>query len=162
MSQPPPTGRGCPVCHQRGQRCLCGMDTDDLIAMIERLHAALRVRTQQRDDEAWMHAACLTIAETGEKWGDEVERAESGILASLAMRAVFSLYHNRERLTRERDEARAALATVLEAVAGCDCQNGQACHVHGDPLGSVKPILGLIEDLKHNAACWIESDEANR
>lgn len=49
-SQPPPQGRGCPVCHQRGQRCLCGMATEDLIAMIERLHAALRVRTQQRDD----------------------------------------------------------------------------------------------------------------
>ncbi len=68
----------------------------------------------------------------------------------------------RKRAERQRDEARAALATVLEAVAGCDCQNGQACHVHGDPLGSVKPILGMIEDLKRNAACWIESDEANR
>ena len=50
---------------------------------------ALSVVTDQRDDEAWMHAACLTIAETGEKWGPEVE-------PSLAMQAVHNLYHHGE------------------------------------------------------------------
>lgn len=38
----------------------------------------------QRDDEAWMHAACLTIAETGTKWGDNVH-------PSPAMLAVYRL-----------------------------------------------------------------------
>lgn len=43
---------------------------------------------EQRDEEAWKHAACLTIAETGQKWGDDVE-------PSLAMRAVYNLHQSR-------------------------------------------------------------------
>lgn len=44
---------------------------------------------QQRNDEAWMHAACLTIAETGQKWGDSVH-------PSLAMSAVYNLRRDRD------------------------------------------------------------------
>lgn len=46
---------------------------------------------QQRMDEAWMHDACLTIAETGQKWGDSVH-------PSPAMKAVYDLYRDRELL----------------------------------------------------------------
>ena len=41
---------------------------------------------QKLHDEAWMHAACLTIAETGQKWGESVK-------PSAAMQAVYDLYH---------------------------------------------------------------------
>ena len=43
------------------------------------------VAESQRNDEAWMHAACLTIAETGQKWGDSIH-------PSPAMEAVYKLY----------------------------------------------------------------------
>jgi hypothetical protein len=45
----------------------------------------------QRDDEAWMHAACLTIAETGQKWGENVR-------PSPAMEAVYRLRQEHDRL----------------------------------------------------------------
>lgn len=43
------------------------------------------------NDEAWMHAACLAIAETGQKWGDKVH-------PSPAMLAVYNLKQERDAL----------------------------------------------------------------
>ena len=39
---------------------------------------------KQRMEEEWMHAACLTIAETGMRWGDNIH-------PSPAMEAVYRL-----------------------------------------------------------------------
>lgn len=46
---------------------------------------------KQRQDEAWMHAACLTIAETGQKWGESVH-------PSPAMEAVYKLRREHDKL----------------------------------------------------------------
>ena len=54
-------------------------------------------------DEQWYHAACLTIAETGQKWGDRVE-------FSLAMTKVYELWHDRERLRNAIKKHRAQKA----------------------------------------------------
>ena len=48
------------------------------------LDADVEALEQELADERWMHAACLTIAETGQKWGDKVQ-------PSLAMQLVYSL-----------------------------------------------------------------------
>jgi hypothetical protein len=71
-------------------------------------------------DEAWCHAACLTIAETGQKWGDAVT-------PSLAMKKVYELYHAKAALERELDVKRGKLnafaglaARMAALVAGSD------------------------------------------
>lgn len=64
---------------------------------------------QQRDDEAWMHAACLTIAETGQKWGDNVH-------PSPAMKAVYELRQRLDWFEQAAKEARAALFGCREAL----------------------------------------------
>lgn len=63
----------------------------------------------QRTDEAWMHAACLTIAETGQKWGESVH-------PSPAMRAVYSLFQKAESLKAAAREAKAALYGCREVL----------------------------------------------
>lgn len=62
---------------------------------------------QQRDNEAWMHAACLTIAETGEKWG-------TSVTPSPAMLAVWTLRQDLGAATLRAEVAEAALARVRE------------------------------------------------
>ena len=53
----------------------------------------------QRNDEAWMHAACLTIAETGQKWGESVN-------PSPAMEAVYKLRKQCDSLQNENAKLR--------------------------------------------------------
>ncbi|GMV44370.1 MAG: hypothetical protein AMXMBFR64_60860 [Myxococcales bacterium] len=56
---------------------------------------------------------------------------------------ILELLHRAEA---ERDRAVAALSRVLVAALGCECQDGHACHVHGDPLGCVDRAVGHIDD----------------
>jgi len=83
----------------------------------------------QRDDEAWMHAACLTIAETGQKWGGIVH-------PSPAMEAVYRLRLRNDLLQEAAREARAALYGCREV------------------LGSVANIQHAI-DLLNRATCGL-------
>lgn len=120
---------------------------DELFARPESLHAkevvlasdyatldATRQRlAEQLGDEQWMHAACLTIAETGQKWGENIH-------PSPAMVATWELYNEQQRLeervqmleaeagyheakdaiqqlTTQRDEALAKLAQANEHLA---------------------------------------------
>jgi hypothetical protein len=64
---------------------------------------------KQRDDESWMHAACLTIAETGQKWGENVR-------PSLAMEAVYRMRMQNERYGAAARETLAVLAGCKEAI----------------------------------------------
>jgi len=52
---------------------------------------------KQRDDEAWMHAACLTIAE-----GHKCEETDAAVQASLATRTVFKLRKQYEELLADK------------------------------------------------------------
>ena len=63
----------------------------------------------QRNDEAWMHAACLTIAETGQRWGENVK-------PSPAMEAVYRLRLMHDNYAAAAKEARAALYGCREVL----------------------------------------------
>ncbi len=63
----------------------------------------------QHYDEAWMHAACLTIAETGERWGENVK-------PSPAMEAVYNLRLHRDAYNDAAHEAKAALYGCREVL----------------------------------------------
>lgn len=80
LSREDSLSNGCPGCNRRPCTCATSSVADAL--------------SKQRDDQAWMHAACLTIAETGQKWGENVQ-------PSAAMQAVYNLYHSRLRMARE-------------------------------------------------------------
>lgn len=60
----------------------------------------------KRLDEAWMHAACLTLAETGQSWGPKV-------IPSPAMRAVLKLKQERDRMKLALLAMRRARATPI-------------------------------------------------
>jgi hypothetical protein len=91
---------------ESGQGCcgLCQIETLEKaqarVAELEGEHAKVM---QTWNDEAWMHAACLTIAETGEKWGPSV-------MPSLAMETVY-------RLRLKCDAAIARVRRLEEAVS---------------------------------------------
>lgn len=83
---------------QRAAQAWCRPTTEKIVMIPELAEVFAEIldseraeMRQERDDDAWAHAACLTIAETGQKWGPNVT-------PSLAMQAVHSLYHDREQL----------------------------------------------------------------
>ena len=83
---------------QRAAQAWCRPTTEKIVMIpeladvfAEILDSERAEMRQERDDDAWAHAACLTIAETGQKWGPNVT-------PSLAMQAVHSPYHDREQL----------------------------------------------------------------
>ena len=83
-----------------GAMDLSPRDCQAINAMLKRLaelEAENTKLSQQRDDEAWMHAACLTIAETGQRWGENVQ-------PSLAMQVVYDLYRKHQALITEEAE----------------------------------------------------------
>jgi len=61
---------------------------------LEAKDAEIKQLREQRDHECWQHAACLTIAETGERWGECV-------YPSLAMRKVLQLRQRNDDLLAE-------------------------------------------------------------
>jgi len=75
--------------------------------------AALQARCEelmeQRGDEAWKHAACLTIAETGQKWGD-------GVTPSLAMQVVYDLKCEHASLMTSIDDLKRSLQHAKAAL----------------------------------------------
>jgi hypothetical protein len=75
-------------------------------------------------DEAWMHAACLTIAETGRKWGESVH-------PSPAMQAVFKLRTERDSLAAQNRELREALASIDQLMMSMPLTSKIEHQVHG-------------------------------
>lgn len=67
------------------------------------------IAKSQRNDEAWMHAACLAIAETGQRWGENVK-------PSPAMEAVYNLRLHRDAYSDAAHEAKAALYGCREVL----------------------------------------------
>ncbi len=96
----------CTGTHHPGCACHEARRDAELADLRDKLTEAIA----QRDHEAWMHAACLTIAETGSLWGE-------GVQPSAAMLAVADL---RAQLAA----ANATLAKVREA-----CQPRPTIHL---------------------------------
>ena len=88
-------GRGVPVpadAHGAFEQCLRMIGTMDVPGEARR----------QRDDEAWMHAACLSIAEGVKGWDVPVPSCDlTGIHDSLAMQKVRALRAERDELAAE-------------------------------------------------------------
>jgi len=76
---------------------------------INKVYKAADVEVLERElaDERWMHAACLTIAETGQKWGDKVQ-------PSLAMQSVYSLKCEHTSAKQQVARLRAGLVYIRE------------------------------------------------
>lgn len=100
---------------------------------------------EQRDHEAWLNAACLTIAETGERWGDEVQ-------PNLAMRKVLQVRERNVELLEEVhrqdgeiDALNAELAALREAVRQhepmCLAKRAEVWHYAFDALREA--VMGL-------------------
>lgn len=72
---------------------------EELVARVAQLEAERDRLREQRDHEAWMHAACLTLAETGASWFD-------GAQHSAATEAVMKLKAERDRLAGQVERVR--------------------------------------------------------
>lgn len=101
-------------------------------------------------DEAWMHAACLTIAETGEKWGDSV-------VPSLAMKTVYGLRKEYERLRKLLDNLcseRGAIVSSADCtpmeIAFARCEN--RFHVDKNGMGYVVRLKSWLTNAER--AIW--------
>lgn len=68
----------------------------DIISGAAQFVPSIETATLKEMDERWMHAACMTIAETGQKWGKNVK-------PSPAMEAVFKLRQNYDKLKTKLD-----------------------------------------------------------
>lgn len=121
----------------RDKNCV-GFGGDDPLTAIDK---AFRVRAEEtmkmhgaRENEAWKHAACLSIAEGVPGWR-EVAEGTAASPASPAMRAVGKLREERDRLRYDRDdldtqhkrlyEENAKLRAFIAAVSQLPCVHGR-------------------------------------
>ena len=123
---------------------------------------------EQRDNEAWKHAACLTIAETGQKWGDNVE-------PSAAMKAVYNL----QRELAAANAVIGAMRAGMRKELNCDKSDGDLLDEFGvfldhhqekerllrqakDDLFVVSEQLKGVRESRDRAEARVQELEANR